>query len=117
MGTQLDKFLDGWTEKDMGMMLDACADDFVYDDPYDGRITKAEWPDFFRRIPEGGAEFTDEFTIDDEGGQTDWFWWVWTTEGATEPDQEGSGLAKAGPDGVHSIKFAYYKGTGFFGPA
>ena len=103
----------GWEDEDIDMMLDACAEDFVYDDPYDGQITKAEWADYFSGLPDGELEAWDEVLKEADGEETHWLWWAWKPKGATEWAQEGATLTKAGPDGVHSSRQAYYKGTGF----
>jgi len=43
MSTFLDMYLEGFRKGDAEMILRALADDFVYDDPVDGRFTKAEF--------------------------------------------------------------------------
>ena len=117
MSDCLEGFTKGWVKEDIGMMLNACADDFVYDDPYDGRITKAQFADYSRGLPDGELGFSDESTREAEGEQTNWFWWAWKTPGGTVWAQEGSALAKAGPDGIHSMRFVYYKRQTGFTPA
>ena len=42
VSAQVEKWLKGWDDHDGGMILSACADDFVCDDPYDGRMVEAE---------------------------------------------------------------------------
>ena len=95
------------------MILWAAADDFVYDDPIDGRFTRAEFADYLEDLFGGGegtsgtAANEDFETITDmvrevkDGEETLWGWWK-------TPTEEGAGLVKAGPDGVHSEKLAYY---------
>jgi hypothetical protein len=109
----VEKFIKGWNTDDLDMILDACADDFVYDDPYDGRMTKAEFADYYRSLPDGEGTFNDEIVQEADGEETHWIWWAWKPEGATEWKNEGCSLTKAGPNGVHSSRQAYYKGTGF----
>ena len=43
--SKVEEYLQGWMTDDLDMVQDACAEDFVYDDPYDGRITKAQFPE------------------------------------------------------------------------
>jgi hypothetical protein len=109
----IEKFMKGWNTDDLDMLLDACADDFVYDDPYDGRMTKAEFADFYRVLEDGEYLDSDEVSMEEGDQTTHWTWWAWKPKGATEWTIEGCSLTKAGPDGVHSSRQAYYKGTGF----
>ena len=93
---------------------DPCgADDFVYDDPYDGRMTKAEFADYYSELEDGELVLNDEMVPEADGAETHWIWWAWKPKGATEWTNEGCSLTKAGPDGVHSSRQAYYKGAGF----
>ena len=39
MSEHLDAYKEGWRRGDAEMVLRAVADDFVYDDPIDGRFT------------------------------------------------------------------------------
>jgi hypothetical protein len=114
----LEKFMQAWDDDDLDKMLAACADDFIYDDPYDGRMTKAEFADYYRDVLESGeVEEGDAVLQEADGEETHWFRWAWKPKGATEWTQEGFCLTKAGPDGVHLCKQAYYRGTGFRRPA
>ncbi len=45
MGGNVDKYIRGWMTGDLDMIQDACAEDFVYDDALDGRVTKAKFPE------------------------------------------------------------------------
>jgi len=105
----LKKFTEGWMTDDLDMLLSGCADDFVYDDPVDGRITKAQFADYYRGLPDGESEHDAEMVQEAEGGETHWIWWAWKPAGETEWAQEGSALTKADADGVHSMRIAYYK--------
>ena len=55
----IEKFMEGWFTDDLDMILSACADDFVYDDAMDGRFTKAEFPGYWRGLPDGDADHSD----------------------------------------------------------
>jgi len=113
MSGHLDAFLEGWRKGDAEMLLGATADDFVYDDPIDGRFTKAEFAVYVEGLFSGGesasgAKAGEDFeTITDQvrevkdGEETLLGWWK-------TPTEEGASLVKAGPDGVHSEKLAYY---------
>jgi hypothetical protein len=115
MRSHLNAFLEGWRKGDAGLILGAVADDFIYDDPIDGRFTKAEFAAYLEdlfglRDGTPGASTDEDFeTITDltvveeeDGSETAWGWWKATT------GEEGAGLVKVGPDGVHSEKVAYY---------
>jgi hypothetical protein len=105
----LEKYTKGWADDDLDMLLAGCADDFVYDDPYDGRITKAAFADYYRGLPDGDGGFTEEMEQESDGLATALAWWHWKPEGAAEWTQEGSALTKADSEGVHSTRVAYYK--------
>jgi len=112
----LDKYRRGWADDDLDMLLSGCADDFVYDDPYDGRNTKAKFADYFRGLlGEGG--FDEEMTQESDGRATALAWWHWKPEGEAECTQEGSWLTKADSEGVHSTRVAYYKHSPDLPPA
>jgi hypothetical protein len=104
-----EKFMKGWMSEDIDMMLGACADDFVYDDPIDGRITKAQFADYFRGLPDGELVVSDEAVQETKGETTAWAWWAWKRPGETEWAQEGAAVTRADADGVHSERIAYYK--------
>ena len=97
MSGQVEKWLKGWDYDDVDMILSACADDFVYDDPYDGRMDKAEFAEYFRAIPDGEWIDSDFVAQEVDGEETHWFWWAWKPRGASEWAIEGCSLTKAGP--------------------
>jgi hypothetical protein len=113
MSSHLDTFLEGWRKGDAAMILRAVADDFVYDDPIDGRFSKAEFAAYLEELlardaEASGADAGEDFeTITDvvrelkDGEETLWAWWK-------TPTEEGASVVKAGPDGVHSEKLTYY---------
>ena len=103
----------GWMSGDIDLMLGAFADDFVYDDAIDGRITKAQFADYYRELPDGELVVSDEVEQEAKGETTTWFWWAWKRPGETESAQEGAGLARADANGLRSERIAYYKGSGF----
>lgn len=113
MSSHVEDFMRGFGIDDLDMILNACAEDFVYDDPYDGRMTKAEFADYYRTLPAGEYLDSDEVVQEADGQETHWIWWAWKPKGASEWTIEGCSLTKAGPDGVHSSRQAYYKGRGF----
>ena len=101
-------YADGWRRGDLQTILDACAEDFVYDSPYEGRFTKDEFAAYFKEayvphIPEDGdlVTVTDIVCEERDGEVLAWCWWKDRTA-------EGAALARVGADGVHSQKVATY---------
>ena len=106
-------FLEGWRTGDAEMILRSVADDFVYDDPVDGRFPRAEFATYLEELlgggearprAPGGAPFEDitEVVMGEVDGElTAWGWW-------TTASEEGAGLVKVGPHGVRLEKTAYY---------
>jgi hypothetical protein len=101
MSAQLDTYLEGWRKGDPDMIVSACADDFVIDDPFEGRFTKDEFGSYFAVQPEGAVEFSDVVTEEADGRQTQWGWW-------SQASQTGSFMNKADRDGVHLTRVTYY---------
>jgi hypothetical protein len=106
-----ESYMQGWATGDLDMIQGACAEDCVFDDPYDGRITKAQFPEYWETHPgdiEGG--FSDSVVQEADGIETAWAWWHWAPKGGTEEEtQMGSVLMKADADGLHSVRLAYYR--------
>jgi hypothetical protein len=109
--SNIERYMQGWTTGDLDMIQGACAEDCVFDDPYDGRITKAQFPEYWETHPgdiEGG--FSDSVVQEADGIETAWAWWHWAPKGGTEEEtQMGSVLMKADADGLHSVRLAYYR--------
>jgi hypothetical protein len=110
----LEMWLTGWRTGDAEMILRSIADDFVHDDPLDGRFRKAEFAAYLADIFASEAPFvtaagetvfeeiTEVVVHEGHGELTAWGWWQTATA-------EGSGLVKVGPNGVRSEKTAYYR--------
>ncbi len=109
MGKHVELWLEGWRRGDAQMVMSAVTDDFVHDDPVDGRFTKDEFGAYLEDLfategtPEGYEAITDVFTGERDGEETTWGWW--RTLGAP---YEGAGLVKARSDGVYLERVAYY---------
>jgi hypothetical protein len=116
MHAWLEMWLTGWRKGDAEMILRSVSDDFVHDDPVDGRFLKPEFAayldDMFSSeapfITAGGdtvfEEITDIVMREENGELTAWGWWQTASA-------EGAGLVKVGPNGVRSEKTAYYSRT------
>jgi hypothetical protein len=101
-------YADGWRRGDLAAILDACAEDFVYDSPTEGRFSKDEFAAYFKatyvpQIPENGdlVTVTDIVCEEREGEVVAWCWWK-------DPTSEGAALASVGADGVRWQKVATY---------
>jgi len=105
--SKVEEYLQGWMTDDLDMVQDACAEDFVYDDPYDGRITKAQFPDYWQAMV-GDGDIDDTALEETDGVETGFAWWHWTPEGASA-EQTGCMFMKADANGLHSARLAYYK--------
>ena len=110
MGKYTDLLLEGWRKGDAQLILSAITDDFVYEDPVDGRFTRREFEAYLSEMleagsPPGGFEaITDVVTVEKDGEETTWGWW----KTQTDPVQEGAGLVKARPDGVYLERVTYF---------
>ena len=109
MSEHLDRYMEGWTKGDVEMVLSACAKDYVYDDPIDGRFTKADIGTYVGSLPEGGLKLTEVASEETGGLETTWFWWsLKAPAGSAVVSSEGAALTKVGRDGVHLTKVTYY---------
>lgn len=109
MGRHIDLWLEGWRRGDAAMVMSAVTDDFVHDDPVDGRFTKEEFAAYLEQLfasegtPQGYETIDDVVTVEQDGIETTWGWW--RTLGAP---REGAGLVKARTDGVYLERVAYH---------
>lgn len=106
MGGYINRYIDGWMTGDVGAIQDACAEDFVFDDALDGRVTKAKFPEYYETHP-GDGDFDDIVVKETDDAETGFAWWHWTPEGSAT-EQTGCMWLKADADGVHSARLAYY---------
>jgi len=114
MSELLDVYKQGWRRADAEMILGVVADDFVYDHPVDGRITKANFGAYLKELfadyePLSGAPdeesfeaHSEEVMMETDGQVTAWNWWKTATA-------EGAALKKAGPGGVYLERLTYFK--------
>ena len=109
MGKHIDLWLEGWRRGDAAMVMSSVTDDFVHDDPVDGRFTRAEFARYVEELfatectPEGFETITDVVTVEQDGVETTWGWWT-----TLRVPLKGAGLVKARPDGVYLERVAYY---------
>lgn len=111
MSEYLDAYKEGWRTGDVELIMGALADDFVYDDPVDGRFSRADFRVYLEGLfaseeASSGAGDTfeshaEEVGLEKDGEETAWVWFKTASA-------EGAALKKAGPDGVRLERLAYY---------
>lgn len=111
----LGTYADGWTKGDGDTILKAVSDEYTFDDPNSGKITKSEFAEYLTGMKEtvrslrGGnildpfMELSEVVTQEDQGVLTAWCWWA-----VPGTEIQGSGLIKVGPEGVRSEVITYY---------
>lgn len=111
----LGTYAQGWTNGDSDTILSVASDSFVFDDPNEGRIAKADFAGYLTGLKEAVAalrgdgyegvfmNLTEVVTKDDDGILTASCWWEIPGTGI-----QGSGLIKVAADGVVSERLAYY---------
>jgi hypothetical protein len=108
-------YAEGWTQGDAEIILRAVTNDYTFDDPNAGVISKSKLAEYLSGMKDdvqsllGGSipgpfmELTEVVTQESDGVLTAWCWWA-----IPGTDLKGSGLIKAGPDGVQSEVITYY---------
>jgi hypothetical protein len=115
----LGKYAEGWTKGDAEAILKAVSDDYTFDDPNVGKITKSDFSNYLAglresarskqsgRLPTSFMELSEVVTQEKDGVMTAWCWW--SIPGTT---MKGSGLIKVGATGVRSEVITYYAKPG-----
>ena len=103
----------GWGEGDVNTILQSVAEDFTFDDPNVGHISKADFSSYFTSlknqvdpIRDRGRPFMELSEVisgEAEGVLTAWCWW--SIPGTAV---QGSGLIKVSERGVLSERITYY---------
>ena len=111
----IDTYLNGWKLGDGELSLSATAEDFYYDDPNTGRITRHQFVEFvndFKRaaVDMGCAknarpflEYRDIVIKYDASPVTVWCWWQ-----AIGTELQGSALIKVSEQGILHEQIAYF---------
>ena len=113
-GDYLNQYAEGWTKGDAQIIVGSLADSFELDDPNAGKITKqalAEYMAGMWQMVEGIRgktsdpllEITELVTQEEQGVLTAWVWWA-----VPGTPIQGSGLIKAGAQGVLSERLCFY---------
>ncbi|MFC1544080.1 beta-ketoacyl-[acyl-carrier-protein] synthase family protein, partial [Gemmatimonadota bacterium] len=111
----LGTYAEGWTTGNADVLLTALADEYTFDDPNAGKFPKsnmAEYMAAFKEqirsatggdLPEPLMEVSEIVTREEGDSLTAWCWWA-----VPGTEIRGSGLIKAGPEGVRSEVITYY---------
>ena len=113
-GDYLNQYAEGWTKGDAQIIAGSLADSFELDDPNAGMITKQAFAEYLAgmwQMVEGIRgktsdpllEITELVTQEEQGVLTAWVWWA-----VPGTPIQGSGLIKAGDQGVLSERLCFY---------
>ena len=111
----LDLYIQGWASCDVNTTMRALADDFVFDNPRVGKVTKSQFESYFedmqkfvathRTGPAPGPfmEFDDQVSEDTETKLINWTWWR-----IPGTKIEGAGLIEVTDSGVINHRMAFH---------
>ncbi len=111
----LGAYAEGWTNGDADKIIGSLSDDYVLDDPNEGKAGKADFAGYIAGMKEAVAsmrgedysgpfmELTEVTTREDGGVLTAWCWW--SIPGTA---LQGAGLIKVSDSGVQSEKLTFY---------
>lgn len=112
-------YAEGWTNGDANLILQAVTDNYVFDDPNVGVISKSNFSEYLEEmkntvralrggnLPEPFMELSEVVTTENNGTLTAWCWWV-----VPGTEIKGSGLIKVESSGVCSEVITYYAKPG-----
>ncbi|MBB3139391.1 nuclear transport factor 2 family protein [Halomonas organivorans] len=111
----LSAYAEGWSKGDAERILEATAEDYTFDDPNFGIVSRQALPEYLTglkeaiaaqcggRLPDPLMVLSDVLSREGDGVLTASCWW--TVPGT---QVKGSGLIKADATGVHSEVITYY---------
>ena len=110
----LNRYAEGWTKGDSGIIVESMDDSYQMDDPNSGVIPKAAFAEYLATFKgqvdsiRGQStapllEFADLVTQGEGEDLTAWVWWA-----VPGTPIQGAGLIKVGPNGVLSERLAFY---------
>ena len=111
----LGMYAEGWTNGDANTIINAVSDDYIFDDPNAGKITKSEFADYLEgmketarslldgNLPEPFLAISEVVTQENDGNIDAWVWWA-----VPGTEIKGGGLIKVGAEGVSSEVITYY---------
>jgi hypothetical protein len=106
------RYIDGWYQMDVDLLLGATAADFIFDDPAEPEpVTRAMLAGYMQRWNRranrlGGNNqwiLTHELRADKDGILTDWEWWEVVDSGL-----RGAALVLTGDRGVFAERITYF---------
>lgn len=112
----LGKYAEGWSSGDADVILQAVTDDYKFDDPKAGKISKQEFSDYLSNmkasvkascggnLPAPFMQLSEVVTSEHDGNIKAWCWWE-----IPGTDIKGAGLIKVEPSGVYSEVITYYE--------
>ena len=111
----LGAYTEGWANGDADKIIGALSDDFVLDDPNEGKVRKEDLANYVAGMKKAVASMRGEvysgplmklteITTRENGGVLTALCW-WSIPGTAF---QGAGLIKVGDSGVQSEKLAYY---------
>jgi hypothetical protein len=111
----LGAYAEGWAKGDAKIILEATSEDYTFDDPNHGVISKREFSNYFGNLKETAASLcngkvptpfmalSEVLTQEENGMLTASCWWVIPDTGI-----KGAGLIKVDATGVRSEIITYY---------
>lgn len=108
-------YAEGWTKGDAATILRATAEEYTFDDPNAGLISRNAFASYLNglketvvsfssgKLPDPFMKLSEVVTQEAEGTLTAWCWWE-----IPGTDIKGSGLIKVTPTGVRSEVITYY---------
>lgn len=111
----LGTYADGWTKGDAATILKATTENYTYDDPNAGVISRNAFTSYLNglkqtvascsggKLPDPFMKLSEVVTQEAAGVLTAWCWWE-----VPGTDIKGSGLIKVTPTGVRSEVITYY---------
>ena len=113
-GDYLSQYAEGWTKGDAQIIMGSLADSYQLDDPNAGMIDKQAFEGYLAgmwemvegirgKTSEPLLDVTEVVTQEEQGVLTAWLWWV-----VPSTPIQGSGLIKAGDQGVLSERLCFY---------
>ena len=109
------KYAEGWSKGDADIILESVADDYTFDDPNFGVVTKGQLTSYLGslkeiaasqcggQVPDPFMDLTEVLTQEADGVLTAWCWYS-----IPGTEIKGSGLIKAHSTGIRNEVITYY---------
>ena len=115
----LGTYAEGWSKGDAENILKATAEDYSFDDPNSGIVSRDTFSSYLAdlkgtvaslcdgKVPDPFMELSEVLTQETDGVLTAWCWWA-----IPGTEIKGSGLIKADATGIRSEVITYYTKLG-----